>query len=479
MQNITVLWLLMTGTTAAASSEVHPITRSRLCVRLSRLPTAGTASAGSPLVSAEVQLTLWPRMPPALLMALTVPSHDTRYVGPSAASGPLNGATSAKTIGPELLPPDDVLPQAARPAASAVAAPIARARPARLKVVSDLPASLVILRRLHCGLVKSPLCESSARASEADVGRARRPPFPAAEVGLLGYDAVADRADALDGDLDDVAWLQPYRRLPREADAAGRPGSDHVTGPEEGERGKELDRAGDIDDHLGGACRLHDLAVQRRREGGVGHVGLIGGDEFGADRHRALEVLASGPLRRRPLPVTRRGVIEHDVAGDRVECLIGVDVPAAGPDDQAELALVVEPARQRGLHQVGVGPERAALTADERLRPGRHLAAALDGVLPVVHAEAQDPARLRHRRAELGRAERRSVAVEQTADGLDGPRLEDGPQRCQLRIAKAVGYVHVAGARPRMQAQSARRDQGGKPHGRTSGDPVGANGHIG
>src|SRR3974377_1827726 len=95
MQNITVLLALRTGTTAAASSEVQPMTSARPFVLAIRLPTAGTASAGSPLVSAEVQASLWPSTPPALLMACTAPSQETRYVGPSAASAPLNGATSA------------------------------------------------------------------------------------------------------------------------------------------------------------------------------------------------------------------------------------------------------------------------------------------------------------------------------------------------------------------------------------------------
>src|SRR5215469_9758770 len=126
MQNMTVLWLLRTGTTAAASSDVQPMTSSRLCVRASMLPTAGMASAGSPRVSADVQLTLCPSTPPALLMAAVVPSHDTRYVGPRAASGPLKGATSANTMDcPEGMPPvEDELPQAASVAASATA-PIA------------------------------------------------------------------------------------------------------------------------------------------------------------------------------------------------------------------------------------------------------------------------------------------------------------------------------------------------------------------
>src|SRR5260370_11801178 len=90
----------MTGTTAAASSEVQPMMSARLCVRLSRLPTAGTASAGSLLVSAEVQLTGCPRTPPALLMAVTAPWQDTREIGPRAASPPLNGAPSPKTLPP-------------------------------------------------------------------------------------------------------------------------------------------------------------------------------------------------------------------------------------------------------------------------------------------------------------------------------------------------------------------------------------------
>src|ERR1700730_8693545 len=96
MQNITVLSLLMIGTTAAASSEVQPMTSCGGCVA-NRLPTAGTASAGSPLVSAATQASLWPSTPPALLIAWVAPVHETRYVGPSAASTPLNGATSAIT----------------------------------------------------------------------------------------------------------------------------------------------------------------------------------------------------------------------------------------------------------------------------------------------------------------------------------------------------------------------------------------------
>jgi len=46
MQNMTVLFLLITGTTDAASSDVQPMTSARFLVFAIRLPTAGTASAG-------------------------------------------------------------------------------------------------------------------------------------------------------------------------------------------------------------------------------------------------------------------------------------------------------------------------------------------------------------------------------------------------------------------------------------------------
>jgi hypothetical protein len=70
-------------------------------------------------------------------MACTAPSQETRYVGPSAASTPLNGATSATiSVEPdatlellELLPVEllELLLQAASAAASAIATAIEQA----------------------------------------------------------------------------------------------------------------------------------------------------------------------------------------------------------------------------------------------------------------------------------------------------------------------------------------------------------------
>ena len=78
MQNATILCALMIGTTLAASSEVHPMTRARLEVVANICVVAGTASAGSPRVSTPLQVSLWPSTPPALLMAWVAPSQETR-----------------------------------------------------------------------------------------------------------------------------------------------------------------------------------------------------------------------------------------------------------------------------------------------------------------------------------------------------------------------------------------------------------------
>src|SRR5579875_3227024 len=117
MANMTVLFALMIGTTEAASSEVRPMTSTRLEVEAYIWRTAGTASAGSPRVSTDLQVRSWPRTPPAALIALVAASQATRQVGPKAASGPVNGATSATTsfgrLALAVAPPPTVAPNSA------------------------------------------------------------------------------------------------------------------------------------------------------------------------------------------------------------------------------------------------------------------------------------------------------------------------------------------------------------------------------
>ena len=54
------------------------MTSARFEVVASIWRVAGTASAGSPLVSTALQVSLWPSTPPALLIACVAPSQDTR-----------------------------------------------------------------------------------------------------------------------------------------------------------------------------------------------------------------------------------------------------------------------------------------------------------------------------------------------------------------------------------------------------------------
>src|SRR5207247_9630937 len=93
--------------------------------------------------------------------------------------------------------------------------------------------------------------------------------------------------------------------------------------------------------------------------------------------------------------------IQHGEPGDRVDRLAGRDVAAARPDYDAKLALVVEGFGQGRLDQVRKRAQYRLVATDKCVRPERHGPAALERVLAVVQAEAEDPLWPRHRRAEI------------------------------------------------------------------------------
>src|SRR6266849_2606057 len=204
----------MIGTTAAASSDVEPMTSTSLEVVANSLLTAGTASAGSPLVSTDVQVILWPSTPPALLMACVAPSQETRYVGPSAASTPLKGATSATTSG-ALDPAPELLLQAVTALTSAAAVSTAQARvyPCDVRhpprVLPGRPAfGTADPWDVNIAIPSVDVFGGSRVAgSEPASAQAPWPPPPVAAVAVLGHHAIADGPDALDGDLDNVTGL--------------------------------------------------------------------------------------------------------------------------------------------------------------------------------------------------------------------------------------------------------------------------------
>src|SRR6266446_8214506 len=95
----------MIGTTVDASSEVQPTTPMRSEFPAIIAFAAGTASAGSPLVSNCWQLTCRPPMPPAPLIESEAAMQPARYRGPKLASAPEKGARTPTSSGPEPNPP--------------------------------------------------------------------------------------------------------------------------------------------------------------------------------------------------------------------------------------------------------------------------------------------------------------------------------------------------------------------------------------
>src|ERR1022692_1472107 len=160
-------------------------------------------------------------------------------MGPSPASGPLNGATSAKISVDCALAPDPLLPHADSAAASATAAttPIGRRR-RRIRsrwllldcdgTVADATAP----EGWYMSVTSVPAGAREMRALEPGWRLVSWPPPPAGQVALFCDHPVADRADAFDSYLDQIARLQPDGWLPGEADPARRARRDDVAGPE-------------------------------------------------------------------------------------------------------------------------------------------------------------------------------------------------------------------------------------------------------
>src|SRR5579875_2639293 len=98
MQNIVILCWLMIGTTAAASSEVQPITSARLGVEANIWFTAGMASAGSPLVSTLLQVKVCPSTPPAALGPTYLASCYGATSAINAAGGVLGHTFTCKSV---------------------------------------------------------------------------------------------------------------------------------------------------------------------------------------------------------------------------------------------------------------------------------------------------------------------------------------------------------------------------------------------
>ena len=102
------------------------------------------------------------------------------------------------------------------------------------------------------------------------------------------------------------------------------------------------DQLRDAEDQVVGGAALHLLAVEGEADlDRVVRPRLVGRHQVGTAGRRAVEDLARHPLRRRPLQVAGREVVEQRVAGDVVERLGLVDVLGPPADDEGDLGLVV------------------------------------------------------------------------------------------------------------------------------------------
>src|SRR5690606_12467124 len=156
-------------------------------------------------------------------------------------------------------------------------------------------------------------------------------------------DAIRQLSDAVDFDLDDVPGLHPQRRIASRADAARRPGSDHVSGLELRERRAVGDQRWDVEAELADALVLHDLAVEPRREPHARRVALlVGGHEPRSERAACVKILPGRPLRAVTLKVADAAVVEARVARDVLERPFGRHASGAFADHDGEIALVVE-----------------------------------------------------------------------------------------------------------------------------------------
>ena len=155
---------------------------------------------------------------------------------------------------------------------------------------------------------------------------------------------------------------------------------------------------------------------QRRR---VRH--LVRGQDRRAHRAEAVEPLAEDPLAVPLLQVPRGDIVDDGVAEHVAERVRLADAAPALPDDDAELALVVEPAGRIELAEdrLAGGDDRGVRLAEHHGK-GRHhvLRAAVEAgpreflrVLVVVLADAEDVLRrARDRRTKLGAGRLRSAA---------------------------------------------------------------------
>src|SRR5205085_3512758 len=126
-------------------------------------------------------------------------------------------------------------------------------RPCTQTTASPSPSSSTTTRSIRCSVTASP-----------------------------SFEAVLDRADAVDLDPHDVAGAEPLGRLEAHADAGHRAGGDDVAGKERDAARAGLDQRRDVEDHVFGRRVLAELDDDIAADAGHEDVHIIDADDPGA-----------------------------------------------------------------------------------------------------------------------------------------------------------------------------------------------------
>ena len=156
--------------------------------------------------------------------------------------------------------------------------------------------------------------------------------------------AIAQHADVVGFDLDDVAGFQIARRIEPRAGAGRRSRDDDIAGHQRREGRDIVDQIAKAEDQPAGAVVLPGLAVDPRGQPDIGDLRFIGvGNEPRAEAAGGIEILALRDIEFGvPDPVADGAFIAQRDRGDVIERRAFGDVPAGLADDENQFAFVIE-----------------------------------------------------------------------------------------------------------------------------------------
>ena len=293
----------------------------------------------------------------------------------------------------------------------------------------------------------------------------RRNPFSAL------HDRVAQHAELVDFDFNDVARLQKDGRLAGETHTRRRAREDQVPRLQcENLRQISQDLA-DREDHLPRIAVLHRLPIEPQLYGQLVRIrDFVLRDQVRSGRSKRIERLADHPLLAVlfQLPVASGDIMPDGIAGNIIQAVVGPNVSAASAHYNDQLGLVIDLLAHGGQHNgLSLPDECRGVLAEQNRFPGDGRAS-FPGMIGVIETETDDLARVGNRGQELDPIGR--VSDDFLAPGRLGRCLECGlaslqqfPQAKRQRGIRAV-QVDVAAVMVDCRPRAELRPDRGKAH---------------